>query len=156
MASLLDSMLDNYAPASTRVVSERHDPNTINFVAGLSDPGEMIRCGYLPEIRRQEGEQDAEYAERIRPIIMALPKDQRDKIMNAAVQRASLDRTNGKVAVVVAGELAWAGRQRQRTDDLGGGVPPQFHRLGGGQAAPPLRVRGLLQARQRRVRPGSP
>ena len=60
-ANLLDSIL-----SSPRIVAERNDPNAINFVAGLADPGEMIRCGYLPEIRRQDGEQDGEYAERWR------------------------------------------------------------------------------------------
>ena len=91
-ANLLDSILD-----SPRIVAEKNNPNAINFVAGLADPGEMIRCGYLPEIRRQDGEQDAEYAARILPIIMALPKDQRDKIMGSAIKRASLDSSNGKI-----------------------------------------------------------
>ena len=109
MSSLLDSMLDNYAPADTRAVSEQHDPNAINFVAGLSDPGEMIRCGYRPELRRHPGEADAEYAARIHPLVMALPQKERDVIMGAAVKRASLDSTNGKIAVVVAGDPAWHG-----------------------------------------------
>lgn len=90
--------------AAPTVVSEQHDLSCINWVAGLSDPGEMFRCGYLPEIRRQDGEQDAEYAERIRPIVMALPKHERDKIMGAAIRRAGLDVSTGKIAVMVAGQ----------------------------------------------------
>lgn len=104
--SLLNEVLDN-TTGRARVVEKVHDANRINFVAGLSDPGEMIRCGYLPEIRRRAGEQDAEYADRIRPIVMALPQDQRDVIMKAAVRRASLDTSTGKIAVVVVGEPAW-------------------------------------------------
>lgn len=98
-AAILDSILNSSSP---RIVSEQHNPNAINFVAGLADPGEMIRCGYLPEIRRQEGEQDDAYATRILPIVMALPKDQRDKIMGSAIQRASLDVSNGRISVMVA------------------------------------------------------
>ena len=69
----------------------------------------MIACGYMPEIRRQAGEQDAEYQKRITPIVMALPKGERDKIMGAAIKRASLDTSTGKVAVFVAGKAPWHG-----------------------------------------------
>lgn len=89
------------------IVSENHDTKSINWVAGLTDPGEMISCGYLPQIRRMANEQDREYAERITPIVMTLPKHDRDRIMGAAIQRAALDTTTGKVAVVVVGEPAW-------------------------------------------------
>ena len=106
--SLLESMLANYSPAP-RVVSEEHNPNAINFVAGLSDPGEMIRCGYRPELRRHPGEQDAKYAVRIHPLVMALPQEEQDVIMGAALKRASLDVTGGRVSVMVAGEPAWHG-----------------------------------------------
>lgn len=111
------------------IISENHDTGTINFVAGLSDPGEMISCGYLPEIRRKPGEKDAEYAERIRPIVMALPKDQRDKIMGAALNRANLHiGDNGKVALVIAGKPGWTGLginvaealNRENAQNLGG------------------------------------
>ena len=64
MTSILDQIIEN--SGSAKVISQGHDGSNINFVNGLSDPGEMIRCGYLPEIRRQTGERDAEYAERIR------------------------------------------------------------------------------------------
>lgn len=104
--SLLDTILDN---SSVRILSEQHDAGAINFVAGLSDPGEMIRCGYRPELRRLPNEQDAEYAERIRPLVMALPAHEREKIMGAAIRRAALDTSNGKIAVMVAGKAPWHG-----------------------------------------------
>lgn len=101
MSSLLESILENDQP---QILSEQHDITAINWVAGLSDPGEMISCGYLPEIRRQSGEQDAEYAKRITPIVLALPKEQQAKIMSAAINRAGLDTSNGRVSLMVAGE----------------------------------------------------
>lgn len=109
--SLLDSIIDNQAGGGGPVIlGEQHNPSAINFVAGLSDPGEMIRCGYLPEIRRQAGEtDDAAYAARILPIVMALPVEQRDVIMGAAIKRASLDTSNGRVAMMAAGVLPWHG-----------------------------------------------
>ena len=111
MYSLLDGIVESMSNGGggPNIVGENHDTSTINFVAGLTDPGEMIACGYLPEIRRRSGEQDAEYAARILPIVMALPQDQRDKIMGAAIARAGLDTSTGKVAVMVAGPVAWHG-----------------------------------------------
>jgi len=85
------------------IISENHDINNINWVAGLSDPGEMIRYNYLPQMRRQPGEQDKEYAARIRPIVMSLPKHEQEKIMGSAIKRAGLDTSNGRVNVMVAG-----------------------------------------------------
>jgi phage/plasmid-like protein (TIGR03299 family) len=96
--SLLETIIANHG--GPRIVSEQHDLGAINWVAGVSDPGEMISCGYLPAARRQEGEQDAEYEQRIRPLLMALPAEQRDKIMGAAINRAGLDTANGRVNVV--------------------------------------------------------
>lgn len=106
---LIDQVLANTTGRGPTILSEEHDLSKINWVAGLFDPGEMIRCGYLPEIRRRAGEQDKEYADRIRPIVMALPKKDRDLIMGAAIRRASLDTSNGKVAVMVAGQAPWHG-----------------------------------------------
>lgn len=106
--NLLDHIIDNHGSGAS-VVSQQHDLGGINWVAGLSDPGEMIACGYLPEIRRRAGEQDTEYAERIRPIVMALPQEQQDMIMGAAIKRAALDTTGGKVRVMTAGQLPWHG-----------------------------------------------
>jgi phage/plasmid-like protein (TIGR03299 family) len=91
------------------IVSETNDPGQLNWVAGLSDPGEMLACGYLPQLRRVGGETDRAYQERITPLVMALPEEERQKIMGAATARANLDSSNGKVAVVVAGEPAWHG-----------------------------------------------
>jgi len=107
MRSILDQILDNMNGGGAKIVSQQHDTSAINWVNGLSDPGEMIACGYLPEIRRQAGEQDEAYAERIRPIVMALPAEQQAKIMGSAIRRASLDTSNGKVSVMVAGKPAW-------------------------------------------------
>lgn len=91
------------------VISEINDLNMIDFVAGLSDPGEMIACGYLPQLRRLQGEQDAEYQRRILPLVMALPEEERNIIMGAAQKRAGLHLHNGKIALVYNGaqELAW-------------------------------------------------
>jgi phage/plasmid-like protein (TIGR03299 family) len=108
-ASILDQVIANTGNSSPTVVSEEHDVTNINFVAGLSDPGEMIACGYLPQLRRQAGEADKEYAARIYPLVMALPAKERDVIMQAAIRRAGLDASTGKVAVMVAGEPAWHG-----------------------------------------------
>src|SRR3990167_966436 len=105
--NILDQVIAN--SGSAKVVSENHDLDGINWVAGLSDPGEMVRCGYLPEIRRLANEQDEIYAERIRPIVMALPKTERDQIMGSAIKRASLDTSNGRINVMVAGKAPWHG-----------------------------------------------
>lgn len=101
MSSLLESILENSQP---EIVSEQHNINAINWVAGLTDPGEMISCGYLPEIRRRENENDTEYALRITPIVLALPQEQQAKIMGAAIARCGLDTSNGRVSLMVAGE----------------------------------------------------
>lgn len=107
MNSILDQVIAN--SGSARIVSENHNPDGINWVAGLTDPGEMIRCGYLPEIRRKEGEQDGKYLKRITPIVMALPLKGRERIMQGAKKRASLDTSNGRVNVMVAGKAPWHG-----------------------------------------------
>ncbi len=107
MSDILDQVLANTSRGNG-IVSEQHDVTKINWVNGLSDPGEMISCGYLPAARRKEGEQDKEYAERIRPLMMAIPKEQRDKIMGAAIKRFGVDNTTGKIALMVAGEAAWS------------------------------------------------
>ncbi len=109
MTELLDRIISNHGNGGVKVISENHDLNSINWVAGLSDPGEMIRCGYLPEIRRRDGEQDKEYAARITPIVMKLSKADRDVIMKSAISRASLSIRNGRVEMFAAGELPWHG-----------------------------------------------
>lgn len=112
MASLLESLLSKsttFVPgvSAPRIISANHDVTSINFVAGMTDPGEMIRCGYRPELRRQNGETDSDYAARITPLVALLPENERAVIMNAAINRAALDTSNGKVALMVAGKAAW-------------------------------------------------
>jgi len=106
-------MLDNMAGGNDApfVTSEQHDASQINWVAGMSDPGEMIACGAYQELRRMDGEQDAEYAARLTVLIANLPPAHREKIeaagRKAAQGRANLDTSNGRVNVVVAGKAAW-------------------------------------------------
>lgn len=112
MASLLENLLSKsttFTPGTSapRIISENHNVRSINWVAGMMDPGEMIRCGYMPEMRRRAGESDIDYATRILPLVDTLPADQRERIMTAAVNRASLDTSTGKVALVVAGKAPW-------------------------------------------------
>lgn len=107
--SLIDSILSAREAVAPVVLNEVHDVNRINWVNGLTDPGEMIRCGYLPEIRRMTGESDAVYAARITPIVMQLPERDRQRIMGAAIGRAGLDTSNGRVNVMVAGQAPWHG-----------------------------------------------
>ncbi len=91
------------------IVSEQHDVDAINWVAGVTDPGEMIACGYRPELRRLAGETDAVYLARVTPLMKALPIQEQKIIMGAAKKRASLDVSNGRVSVMTAGELPWHG-----------------------------------------------
>lgn len=114
----LDALLENttYTPKSQRgpvIVSENHDASSINWVRGMSDPGEMIACGAYQELRRQDGEADDVYAARINVLLLNLPAEHREKIVaagkRAAIARAGLDVGNGKVNLMVAGECAWHG-----------------------------------------------
>src|SRR5262249_21991881 len=110
--SILDSILDNHESRSNggpRIISEQHDVSKINWVAGVSDPGEMIACGYLPELRRLGGEEDAAYQARITPMLHKLPQDLQKRLMGAAIQRASYDTSTGKVAFASAFKPAWSG-----------------------------------------------
>jgi phage/plasmid-like protein (TIGR03299 family) len=108
LSNLLESAIANTSSGPV-IVSENHDVTAINFVAGLSDPGEMIRCGAYQELRRLANEEDEAYAKRIQPLVMRLPKADRDIIMGAAIRRAGLDTSNGRVNVMVAGETPWHG-----------------------------------------------
>lgn len=119
MRSLLDSILDNYtgtpngSGGGPRVVSEVNDLGAVNWVAGMTDPGEMIACGAYQELRRLDGEEDAPYAARISAILPTLPEDHRKRIeaagRDAATARHGLDTTGGKVRVMVAGAPGWHG-----------------------------------------------
>lgn len=110
--SLLDSIIENHGSAP-KVLSTQNDLNKINWVAGLSDPGEMIGCGMYQQLRRHAGEADAAYQARIEVELQALPADVRNKITTAmkaaATKRAGLDTSGGRVRVMVAGQLPWHG-----------------------------------------------
>lgn len=106
------------APAAPVVVSVNNDISSINFVAGMSDPGEMIGCGMYQNLRRLAGESDSVYADRLRVELATLPTAHREKIesvlRDAAIRRAGLDTTGGKISVMtVAGadgrNSAWHG-----------------------------------------------
>jgi phage/plasmid-like protein (TIGR03299 family) len=92
------------------VVSENHDMSSINWVAGLSDPGEMIACGAYQELRRLTGENDGDYAKRLVPLIASLPPEHRERITRAGIEsatkRAGLSMTNGRVAVMTSGNIS--------------------------------------------------
>lgn len=110
------SLLDTILAAQTSgpvIVSEQHDVSQINWVNGLTDPGEMIACGAYQQLRRLAGETDSEYAARIEIELAQLPEDVRYRIrfsmQNAAIRRASLDVSTGKVALMVAGKAPWTG-----------------------------------------------
>lgn len=119
MDSILDAALGNSpviglrGRSAPRVVSEQHDVNAINWVGGLSDPGEMIGCGMYQELRRLNGETDEAYAARLPALLAKLPAHHRAKIegavKGAALRRAGLDTSNGRVNVVVVGQPAWHG-----------------------------------------------
>lgn len=95
----LDSVID--ASSGPKVISEQHNKNQINWVAGMSDPGEMIACGAYQQLRRLAGESDTVYQARITLELAKLPVEHREQIMRAGVkaanQRANLAMSNGKV-----------------------------------------------------------
>lgn len=107
--SLLDSILD----AGPQITHEQHDTSKINWVRGMSDPGEMIGCGKYQQLRRVANETDDAYQTRLESLLVALPAADRQKIENfgraAALKRASLAVVNGKVALAVAGKMPWSG-----------------------------------------------
>lgn len=112
MRSLLDGIIDDMG-SKPRVVSENHDTGSINWVAGMSDPGEMIGCGMYQELRRANGEKDDAYQKRLIGLLAKLPAHVREKIeatgRAAAMRRASLDTSKGRVNVMSAGKLPWHG-----------------------------------------------
>jgi phage/plasmid-like protein (TIGR03299 family) len=115
MDSLLDAVISNTEArmSGAVVVSENHDVGSINWVAGMSDPGEMIGCGQYQELRRVGNESDADYQKRLERLLLTLPPADAAKIrafgVKAATRRAGLDTSTGKVAVMVAGQPAWHG-----------------------------------------------
>ncbi len=109
--SILDGIIANHG--TTKIVSENHDINSINWVAGMSDPGEMIACGAYQELRRHANESDDVYQARITVILQTLPVDVSTKIMQAGIKaakrRAGYDLSNGRVNLFTAGKLPWSG-----------------------------------------------
>jgi phage/plasmid-like protein (TIGR03299 family) len=108
--NLIDSILSETRGSSNGVVilSEQHDLGQIDWLAGLSDPGEMIACGYMPQARRLANESDDAYAQRLRTTLApAQLEELKSAAMPAAIRRAGLDTSNGRVAVMVAGKTPW-------------------------------------------------
>jgi phage/plasmid-like protein (TIGR03299 family) len=108
---LLDTILANHG--QPQIISENHNTGSINWVKGMSDPGEMIACGAYQELCRMAGEEDEAYQNRIVLLLQQLPEDHRNRIIEscktAALRRASLEVTNGKINLVVAGKAPWHG-----------------------------------------------
>lgn len=108
MTGILDSV---FAATESRsaysVIAENHDAGSINFVAGMSDPGEMVGCGAYQQLRRHAGETDHAYAVRLREELAKIPTEHREIIetalRSAALRRASLDTTGGRVAMFAVG-----------------------------------------------------
>lgn len=107
---LLDAITSNDGGTITH---ECHDLNQINWVRGMTDPGEMIGCGRYQQLRRLADESDETYQARLVALLADLPTADRRKIEEfgraAALRRASLAVVNGKVALAVAGKLPWSG-----------------------------------------------
>jgi phage/plasmid-like protein (TIGR03299 family) len=105
----LDDVLN--ATTGPTILSQNHNLNSINWVGGVTDPGEMIGCGRYQELRRLAGEGDGEYQDRLNRLLPTLPAAHREQIEKAmkaaAIRRAGLDATGGKIALVVAGDPAW-------------------------------------------------
>lgn len=111
MLSLLDSIIDNHGGA--QVVSQNDNASSINWVRGMSDPGEMIACGAYQQLRRHANESDDAYQARLIVLLKELPEDVRTKIETAmraaALKRASLNTTNGRIAFASARVTPWHG-----------------------------------------------
>lgn len=114
--SFLDSVIAATAtvssrPSAPRVISSNNDVNQINWVNGLTDPGEMIACGAYQELRRLAGESDQAYAVRINEVLKTIPENHRLQIeaamRTAAIKRANLGTTRGKINFVSALETPW-------------------------------------------------
>lgn len=115
MRSLLDGILEaTEARISSAggpvIVGENHNLGSIDWVAGVTDPGEMIGCGKYQQLRRLANEADSDYLARLRVLLQTIPAADRQKIEQTlkatAIRRAGLDTSTGKVAVMVAGEVA--------------------------------------------------
>jgi len=107
---ILDAVIANTVNGSS-VVSRNDDVGSINWVRGMSDPGEMIACGAYQQLRRANGESDRDYQERIETLLRDIPAEHAAKIraagVKAAQERAQLDATGGMVRAIFAGKPAW-------------------------------------------------
>ena len=110
--SLLDSMLAA-APRGNapRIIHDNRNIQDIDWLRGMTDPGEMLECGYLPELRRRDHENAETHYNRILPIYHALPADVKAKLdaagRRAAIRRAGLDTSTGRVIAAYAYKSAW-------------------------------------------------
>lgn len=104
--SLLDTILANHdARTNPANIASRQDSlHAVNWLNGVTDPGEMIACGAYQQLRRQENETDDTYRARVVRQIEELPPHERDKIkstlINAANARHAIDSTSGRIAAV--------------------------------------------------------
>lgn len=111
-AELLSNILANTPGlGGSKINFSNNNLNDINWVAGLSDPGEMIGCGMYQQLRRLSGENDENYQKRLVVLMAQLPVNIREKIETAmkaaAIKRAGLDMSNGRVNVYTAGIPPW-------------------------------------------------
>ncbi len=80
MTGLLDQVIANTSRGGARIVSENHDLSSINWVGGVTDPGEMVGCGMYQQLRRNTGESDNAYQARLIALLPTLPATDRAKI----------------------------------------------------------------------------
>lgn len=108
-ANILDTIIANQTTGAT-ITRQNNGTNSINWVRGLSDPGEMIGCGMYQELRRLDGETDAAYQPRLESLLLTMPAAVREKITtamkSAALKRAALDNSTGEIALIYTGD-AW-------------------------------------------------
>lgn len=109
--SLLDSIVANMGNGGAKVLSRNDNLNSINWVAGMSDPGEMIGCGQYQELRREANETDRAYQARLNVLLRELPAEHRDRIVaygvKAAQQRLGIVATNGRINALFARKGGW-------------------------------------------------
>lgn len=101
--SLLDQILDQHTNGA-RIVSEQHDTSKINY------GGEKAVTSRRPSAPWDEAEYGISLAEAQKRYDAQTPEAREQviaELMARAIQRAGLDTSTGKVAVVVAGLPAW-------------------------------------------------
>ena len=104
----------NGSSGGPTIVHQEHDTSKVNWVRGVTDPGEMVGCGMYQELRRHDGESDDAYQARLVVLLANLPAQDRERIeagmRPAALKRASLDTTGGIVrAFYGSAKPAWHG-----------------------------------------------